>query len=58
MFANKHRKTNVCFAAACFSYVLITSYPTYSKNANLILCFNSDDAASENLSFFVNGYDL
>ena len=33
-------------------------YPTYSKNANLILCFNADDAASENLPPFINGYDL
>ena len=53
------RKTNVCFAAACFSFVLIILYyPTYSKNANLILCFNADDAASENLPLFINGYDL
>ena len=33
-------------------------YPTYSKIANLILCFNADDAASENLPLFINGYDL
>ena len=60
MFANKHKKNKCLLRSRLFFFCAyyIIYYPTYSKNANLILCFNPDDAAPENLSFFIDGYDL